>query len=92
MSKVKNQQEFREYLINNGVGQNDRVSDSVTSYMSYIKHVAKHTQMDVTPESLKNQDDIKLFVDELYLSGKVSKKTIDNYISAMKQYVSMVSV
>jgi site-specific recombinase XerD len=90
MSIVKNLKGFKDYITINGVGQNDKVANSVNSYVSYIKHVAEHSGVDVTSDSLKNDEDINYFISELKISGKVSNKTIKNYVSAMKQYVKMV--
>lgn len=93
MPTVKRQQQFRNYLIQQGVGKNDTAQgDSVNSYLSYIKSVANHSEMDVTPESLKSEDDTKMFITELSRSGKLSKKSISNCVSAMRQYVGMVNV
>lgn len=91
MSLVKNINKFKTFITENGVGSNDVVSDSVRSYLTYIKQTAKHTQLEINSDSLNSESDIDDFVRELRLSGKVSKKTISNYTSAMKQYVDMVN-
>jgi len=91
MSVVKNINKFKSFITKNGVGSNDVVSDSVRSYLTYIKQTAKHTQIEINSDSLNSSSDIDDFVQELKLSGKVSKKTITNYTSAMKQYVKMVN-
>lgn len=91
MSVVKNINKFKSFITKNGVGSNDVVSDSVRSYLTYIKQTAKHTQIEINSDSLNSSSDIDDFVQELKLSGKVSKKTITNYTSAMKQYVEMVN-
>ena len=91
MSTVKKIKEFQEYITEDGVGRNDVVSDSHRSYLTYLKQTAKHTQLEINPDSLKSDSDINDFVNELKLSGKVSKKTVSNYTSAMKKYVEMVN-
>ena len=34
--------EYREFIIKKGVGKNDRVADSVKSYISYLNRISKY--------------------------------------------------
>lgn len=86
---ILHQEKFEEYIRAEGVGQNDRVADSVKSYVSYLNSVARHLNIEVSPSSLRTSENIQNIC--LKLAGKVSEKTINNYKSAMKQYVAMVA-
>ena len=79
---------FRTYIEQKGVGSQDRVSDSVKSYIYYINCVSKHSGINIGPATLASDIDVQNLVQKI--KGKVSKKTIQNYKSAMNQYVSMV--
>ena len=75
-----------------GVGDNDVAGDSVKSYLSSMRQIAKHSGFDITSTTLRNSSDIEKFANQISKNGEVSEKTIKNYISAMKQYVAMVSI
>lgn len=85
---ILHQERYEEYIRAKGVGQNDKVADSVKSYVSYLNSVSRHLDIEVTPSSLGTTENIQNVC--LKLAGKVSKKTINNYRSAMNQYVAMV--
>jgi hypothetical protein len=88
---VKRLEDYKRFIKQHGVGDNDKISDSVRSYVIYLKRSSKHSSLDINPESLNHQEDIDKFVDKIKLSGVVSTKTINNYKSAMKLYVAMVA-
>lgn len=71
-----------------GVGANDAVASSPDSYVSYLNSVSELIGRDISPRTLANERDIELIADEI--SGRRSPKTINNYKSAMRQYVAMV--
>lgn len=85
---ILHQDKFEKYIRAEGVGQNDKVADSVKSYVSYLNSVSRHLDIEVSPSSLRTPENIQNIC--LKLAGKVSEKTISNYRSAMKQYVAMV--
>ncbi|MDK2779641.1 MAG: hypothetical protein KYX62_18515 [Pseudomonadota bacterium] len=85
---ILHQSQFESYLKAAGVGSRDSVADSVKSYISYLNGVSKHLDIEVSPKTLRSNTDIAKL--EKSLQGKVSDKTIQNYKSAMRQYVSMV--
>ncbi len=85
---ILHQDKFETYIRAEGVGQNDRIADSVKSYVSYLNSVSRHLDMSVTPSTLRTPENIQNIC--LKLAGKVSKKTINNYRSAMKQYIAMI--
>ncbi len=85
---ILHKEKFEEYIRAEGVGQNDKVADSVKSYVSYLNSVSRHLDIEVSPASLRTPENIQSIC--LKLAGKVSKKTINNYSSAMRQYIAMV--
>jgi uncharacterized FlgJ-related protein len=88
---IKYQAEFEGYIRDNGVGSNDRVADSVKSYVSYLNSVSKYLGISINAKILSAESDIDILSDQLTKTGKVSVKTIKNYRSAMRQYVNMVN-
>ena len=85
---IKYEIKYKSYIKAKGVGSNDRVADSIKSYLSYLRSVSKHLNISITPKTLSSEIDIVNLSNKL--KGKVSDKTIKNYGSAMRQYVSMV--
>jgi len=88
---IKYQAEFEGYIRDNGVGSNDRVADSVKSYVSYLNSVSKYLGISINAKVLSSENDIDILSDQLTKTGKVSVKTMKNYRSAMRQYVNMVN-
>lgn len=86
---IEFEKEYINFIIKNGVGKNDKVASSVKSYISYLNSVGKHLDIRINSNNLRTQNDIEIL--SLQLKGKVSIKTIKNYISAMKQYIRMVT-
>lgn len=85
---IKYEIKYRGYIKAKGVGSNDRVGDSVKSYISYLNSVSRHLNITISPETLSSEIDIVNLSNKL--KRKVSDKSIKNYGSAMRQYVSMV--
>lgn len=85
---ILHQEKFEEFIRAEGVGRNDKVADSVKSYVSYLNSVSRHLSIEVTPSTIKTPENIQNIC--LKLSGRVSEKTIHNYKSAMRQYIAMV--
>ena len=85
---IEFQEEYENFIRNNGVGANDRVASSIESYISYLNGVCWHLNITVGPTTLRTMNDIDALSSQL--KGKVSDKTITNYGSAMKQYIRMV--
>jgi hypothetical protein len=85
---IKYQIKYKNYIKIKGVGSNDRVADSIKSYISYLDSVSRHLRITIGPKTLSSEIDIVNL--SIKLKGKVSDKTIKNYGSAMRQYVSMV--
>ena len=85
---IKYEDEYKIFIIENGVGKNDKIADSVKSYISYLNSVCKHLNIIIEPNNLRTQHDITKIA--LKLNGIVSNKTIKNYESAMKQYINMI--
>ena len=83
------EKQYRHFLSDKGVGRNDKVADSVQSYISYLLSVSNKLKLEISPESLNSEQDIDQIRKKL--DGKVSLGTLRNFTSAMRQYVSMVN-
>lgn len=81
---------YKEYIKTQGVGAKDRVSDSIKSYISYLRGVCNHLCISISPKTLKSKDDMENLSQKL--KGRVSDKTIKNYRSAMRHYICMVKI
>jgi len=85
---IDHEVKYKQFIKQQGVGSNDKVADSVKSYLSYLRSVCRHLNINISANNLRSEHDIQHF--SLRLKGKVSEKTISNYGSAMKQYIKMV--
>ena len=89
---IQYQNRFEAFIKANGVGSNDRVADSVKSYISYLNSVQKHLDISIGPKNLSTEVDIVNISENLKKKTSLSPKTIKNYGSAMRQYVAMVTL
>lgn len=85
---IGNETAYRRFLATQGVGAKDRVASSIDSYVSYLRTVSRLTSAEVTPVTLRCEDDVLDFVARL--DGKAALKTIRNCRSAMRHYVAFV--
>jgi hypothetical protein len=86
---IHNQKKYEEFLKRNGVGQHDKVADSIKSYISYLNGVARHLNISINSSTLSSPEDIESL--SVRLSGKVSGRTIQNYRTAMRRYIEMLA-
>ena len=86
---IEHQIKYQKFIKSRGVGSNDRVADSVASYISYLNSVEKYLNQRIGPSTLRTENDIETIANRL--KGKVSEKSINNYKSAMRQYVEMIN-
>lgn len=86
---VRYETEFLEFIETQGVGARDKVASSPNSYLSYLSTVSKLIGEDITPANLKTEDDVVNIAAKI--ADKRSAKSIDNYKSAMRQYMAMVN-
>lgn len=63
-------------------------ASSVESYLSYLRSVSHHLEIEINPETLCSEADVQRLACEL--EGMRKPRTIGNYASAMRQYVAMV--
>ncbi|EGQ9976421.1 hypothetical protein FWP56_23475 [Vibrio vulnificus] len=87
----EHQKKYEAFIREQGVGQNDKVADSCKSYVSYLNGVEKHANIRINSKTLASENDISAIVAKLHESHEISDRTIGNYVSAMRQYVSMVN-
>ena len=85
---IVNEAKYIDWITKNGVGQNDVVSSSILSYVSYLNSVSRIINQDISEFTLNSESSIDVIVNKI--QGKRSQKTINNYKSAMRQYVRMV--
>lgn len=85
---IKHQEQYLRFIVNRGVGKNDKVASSVDSYLSYLRSVSHHLGIEISPETLSSEADVQRLAYEL--EGVRRPRTIGNYVSAMRQYVAMV--
>lgn len=81
--------EYRAFIVQQGVGLHDSVASSPDSYLSYLNSVSDILQQDISPAILRTEDDINRIVSSL--KGHRAPNTIANYRSAMRQYVNFVA-
>lgn len=86
----EHQKKYEAFIREQGVGQNDKVADSCMSYVSYLNGVEKHANIRVNSKTLASENDIAGIVSKLHESHEISDRTINKYVSAMRQYVNMV--
>jgi len=79
---------FLDFIAHKGVGSKDTVASSPASYISYLNSVAKLIDRDITPAILRSESDVRNIARSI--SEKRKESTIQNYCSAMRQYVAMV--
>ena len=85
---IRHQQEFTRFIIERGVGINDSVASSTDSYLSYLRSLSKILNTEINELTLGSEDDVQRIV--AAIKGSRKPKTVSNYTSAMRQYVSMI--
>ncbi|MEM6192260.1 hypothetical protein [Shewanella scandinavica] len=85
---ISHKDQYVRFIVNRGVGANDRVANSVDSSLSYLRSVSHHFGIEISPETLNSEADVQLLANSL--EGVRRPRTIGNYVSAMRQYVAIV--
>lgn len=80
---------YYEWIQQRGVGLRDKIASSPNSYLSYLNGVSELLRHDISPAILSTEEDVLAIVHTL--EGQRAKATIQNYKSAMRQYVAMVA-
>lgn len=84
---IVNESQYRQWIVDRGVGQNDRVASSPDSYISYLNSVSESIGEDISPSLLSSEADVDKIANRI--TDKASN-TIQNYKTAMRRYVEMV--
>ena len=84
---IINEYQYRQWIVDRGVGQNDRVASSPDSYISYLNSVSESIGEDISPSLLSSEADVDKIANRI--TDKASN-TIQNYKTAMRRYVEMV--
>ena len=80
------EKEYLSFLV-----ANDDINEgSRKSYRSYINGVQRHLEIKVNSRNLSSEEDVIRLIAALTKRNRVSIKTIQNYGSAMRQYVAMI--
>ena len=86
---IQHEERYLEYIQEQGVGDNDTVvGASPRSYVSYLNGVSRRLGEDISPALLNSEADIVRAVSRL--QGLCAKRTVGYFVSAMRQYVTMV--
>lgn len=85
---IKNEQNYLNWIKKNGVGKNDYVASSTKSYISYLNTVSKLIGEDISEKNLYDENCLIEMAQKM--NGLRSEKSISNYKSALRQYISMV--
>jgi hypothetical protein len=85
---IQHEQQYRAFIEGRGVGSRDKVASSVDSYVSYLRSVSGLLDLEISPRLLSSEADVERIV--IRIEGSRAKRTIDNYRSAMRQYVAFV--
>lgn len=85
---IQHKDRYLKFLERRGVGSNDRVASSPDSYLAYLNGVSALTGADITPLTVRSEDDVRAILAEV--RGMRAEKTLSNYRSALRQYVAMV--
>src|ERR1700752_2037019 len=80
--------QYYRWIESRGVGLRDRVASSPDSYVSCLNRVSQLIRKDISPGLISSEDEIQEIAREI--ASRVSPKTLQNYKSAMRQYVAMV--
>ena len=83
---IKYENEYKKFIIKEGVGANDKVASSPDSYISYLRSVSKLINQDISPSLIQNEASINIIIEKL--NKKRAQKTLKNYRSALKRYLS----
>lgn len=86
---VLHMEQYVAFIKAQGVGTKDAVASSPASYVSYLRSVAKLIGAAISPEVLRTERDVQSIAGRI--RGKRAANTINNYCSAMRQYVAMVT-
>ena len=85
---IQHKHEYYAWIEARGVGANDVVASSPDSYISYLTTVSNLIGRDIAPDILASEADVERIARSI--EGKKEPKTINNFKSAMRQYVAMV--
>jgi hypothetical protein len=84
---IINEYQYRQWIVDRGVGQNDRVASSPDSYISYLNSVSESIGEDISPSLLSSEADVDKIANRI---TDKANNTIQNYKTAMRRYVEMV--
>jgi len=84
------EEEYIEWIINQGVGKKDKVASSIKSYVSYLNSVSRLINEDISNKNLFDENCVELIINKIIENGE-NLKSIGKYKTAMNQYVKMIN-
>ncbi len=82
---IKYENEYKNFIIQQGVGKNDIVASSPDSYISYLQSVSRLLDQDISPMLIQNKDVIDKIIQGL--NGLKAKSTLLKYKVALNKYL-----
>ncbi len=83
---VEHEEEYREFIIQAGVGEHDNVASSPDSYVSYLNGASRLLNQDISPTLIQDEESINNIITRL--NGLRAKATLDNYKTALRHYLA----
>jgi len=78
--------EYREYIIHQGIGANNRVGSSPNSHISYLNRVSRLIGQDISPALIRNRESINNIITQLN-ELNLPKSTLSNCKTALNHYL-----
>jgi hypothetical protein len=86
---IRLEKKYLSYIENIGVGAKDKTPGATPkSYVSFLRIVSSRLGIDISPETIQNDNDILGIASRL--EGKIEKGTIDNCKTALRKYLEML--
>ncbi len=82
---IEYENEYRNFIIQQGVGKNDIVASSPDSYIGYLQKVSDLLNQDMSPGLIQNEEVINKIIQGL--GGLRAKSTLSNYKTALNKYL-----
>ena len=88
---IEHEDQYFTFIKAQGVGVNDKVKDaSPKSYLSYLRSTATVLVINISPKTVKTDNDVANILLKLKETRTRSPHTISNYGTALKKYAEMV--
>ena len=82
---IKFRDEYRNFIEQVGVGENDKVASSPKSYISYLNSVSNLLDQDISPRLIHSKKSIGKII--IKFNNKRAKSTLAKYKTALNRYL-----